>query len=743
MNSVSPTVQGLLARWAAFVVRRRGTIVLTWIAAVIVLVALAVPFGGTFTNSFLLPGTESQKAIDLLKSRFPQQAGDSASIVFQAGQGMSDAAVRGTVERIVAEAAKLPGVLAVSSPYDTQGAISPDGRIAFATVRYMKLADQVSPDDVTKLTQLVDRSRGRGLTVEVGGIVVEQGELQPPGATEAIGLLAAAFIMLIAFGSVVAMGLPLATALMGLGVSFVLIVFSANLLDFPTFVTSFNAMIGIGVGIDYALLIVTRFREGLAAGLNVERSVQIALSTAGRSVLFAGSVVAIALLGLTAVGIPFVSAIGIGGAIVVAIAVIVALTLLPALLALAGPRVDRWRIPLFHASPAITADGSVDSRSIWYRLAATIQRRPLLWFAASLSLLLVLGVPFTRIHLGFSDAGNGSTALHSRRAYDLLSAGFGPGFNGPLTLVADTRGAASAAATLAAVRTAVAGWPGVAQVSPPIPNQDGTAAIMVVTPTTAPQDRATEALVHALRRQALPPVVAGSGATVYVAGPTAVFIDIGDRITARLPLFFAAVIGLSFLLLMTVFRSLVVALKAAVMNLLSIGASFGVLVAIFQWGWLANIVGVRRGPIETFLPMMLFAILFGLSMDYEVFLISRVREEYTRTHDNAASVAHGLTATARVITAAAAIMVVVFLAFVLSDQRVIKEFGVGLAAAIFVDATIVRLLLVPATMELLGDANWWLPRWLNRLLPRLDVDGGDVLGAAALPRVEPPVAAGR
>jgi RND superfamily putative drug exporter len=436
-------------------------------------------------------------------------------------------------------------------------------------------------------------------------------------------------------------------------------------------------------------------------------------------------VVCIALLGLLSVGIPFVGALGEGAAMVVAMAVLLALTLLPALLAYAGHRIDRWRLPLINSS--MTASNN----SFWYRFASTTQRRPILWFLGSLAVLVVLALPALSMQLGSSDAGNGPTSLHSRRAYDLLSRGFGPGFNGPLTVAVDLQAAGGRGqADLEALRTALSASGGVAKVSPPISNQSGDAAIINVTPTTSPQDTATATLIHTLRKDVIPSAIAGSGAHAYITGPTAAFGDISDRITSRLPLFFGAVIGLSCLLLMAVFRSVIVAVKAAIMNLLSIGASFGVVVAVFQRGWLGDLVGVRAGPIESFLPMMLFAILFGLSMDYEVFLISRVREEYLRTGRNSDAVAHGLAVTARVITAAAAIMIFIFLSFVLGNARVIKEFGLGLSVAILVDATIVRLVLVPATMELLGDINWWLPSWLDKLLPHLDLEGGSGEAAA-------------
>ncbi|MBI2760510.1 MAG: MMPL family transporter [Chloroflexi bacterium] len=728
MSTVSND-QGLFERWARFAVRRRGVVLLSWLGALIALIVAAVSFGGGFTNSFELPGTESQQAFDLLKERFPQQSGDSATLVFKSDQGVSSPAIRQQIDRVLAQAATLPKVVEVGS-LDAPGAVSADGRIARVNVQYSVRSNEVEKSESEQLTKLIDSANGNGLQAEAGGDVVQFNEQEEPGSSELFGIMAAVVILLIAFGSVVAMGLPLTTAIAGLVASFAFMAVSAQFLNLPFFTTSFAAMIGIGVGIDYALFIVTRFREGRRNGLSQEAAAIVAMTTAGRAVLFAGLVVAVALLGLIAMGIPFVTALGVAGAIVVAMAVITALTLLPALLGgWFGRNIDRWSIPFLHATD--TADRS----SMWYRLSTMIQRRPVLWFAGSLGLLLVLGTPVLRMNLGFSDAGNGSEKLHSRRAYDLLAEGFGPGFNAPFTVVFDTKGArGDVPGSLEQVRTAVANWPGVVEVSPPIPNPANDAFIVTAFTSFAPQDPALEQMVSDLRERALPPATSGTGIRAYVAGQTAAFIDIGDRIRERMPLFFGAVIGLSFLLLMAVFRSVVVPLKAAIMNLLSIGASFGVVVAIFQWGWGADLLGIKEGPIEIFMPMMLFAILFGLSMDYEVFLISRIREEYTRTGDNASAVAHGLTVTARVITAAAAIMVVVFLSFVLGPDRTIKQFGIGLATAIFVDATVVRLILVPATMELLGDANWWLPRWLDRALPNLDVEGAhhpEPVGVAA------------
>jgi RND superfamily putative drug exporter len=485
----------------------------------------------------------------------------------------------------------------------------------------------------------------------------------------------------------------------------------------PDWTPQLGAMIGLGAGIDYALLIVTRYREGLARNLSVQDAIAQAAATAGRSVLFAGSTVVIALLGLWAVGIPLMSNIGTAAALIVALSVVVAIVVLPAILRLAGTRIDRWRIPLLSASPDESENG------LGYRLSRFIQRAPIAGLVVALSLLLVLAIPMLHLDLGASDAGNNPESFTSRRAYDLLFQGFGPGLNGPILVGVriDNPDALEAAERLPSTLGRVEG---VAAVLPAEFNEAQTAATITVIPMTAPQSQETEELVHHLR-DVVHQEAKAAGTEAFAGGATAVFIDAGDKIAAAMPLFFTAVIGLSFVLLMTVFRSVVVPLKAAIMNLLSIGAAYGVLVAVFQWGWLARIFGVEKtGPIESFLPIMLFALLFGLSMDYEVFLISRIREEYLRTGNNTEAVARGLSVTTRVISAAAAIMVAVFLSFTLMPGREIKEFGVGAATAVFVDATLVRLVLVPSLMQLLGDANWWFPRWLDRLVPKIGVDIG-------------------
>ncbi|MBI5949228.1 MAG: MMPL family transporter [Chloroflexi bacterium] len=728
-NTARPT---LLERWARLAHRRRGRVIAAWVVLLAGLIASAVAFGGEYATNFKLPGSETQEALDLLEARFPAQSGDEAVVVFEAPSGMADPAVKSQVESLFAEVRGLKDFVEILSPYEEkQGYISQDGTIARALVRFSTQNQELDAEVVATLVQMADNANSETLRVEIGGDIVEFQE-HPDFGSEFFGLGAAIIILFIAFGSVIAVGLPIGAAVFGLGAAFAIITVATRFFSFPEFSPQFAAMIGIGVGIDYSLLVVTRFREGLHTGHSVEESIVMATTTSGRAVLFAGTVVAIAFLGLFAMGIPFVALMGTTGAIVVALAVAVALTLTPALLSLAGHRIDRWHVPLLHSTEG------VDPKSGWYRFSEAIQRHPLPYFLATATFLVVLALPVLNMRLGFTDAGNNPTHYHSRRAYDLLTEGFGPGFNGPLLVVADMGTATPD--QVRAVRDAFASGPSggaannIAQVTPLVFNQSGDTAAFTVLPGTSPQDAATVDLVHHLRDRVIPPATEGTGLRVYVSGRTAAYVDIGDQISQRLPLLFGGVIGISFLLLLTVFRSVLVAAKAAIMNLLSIGASYGVLVAIFQWGWLAGPLNIQEGPVETFIPMMLFAILFGLSMDYEVFLISRIREEYVRTKHNATAVSHGLAATARVITAAAAIMVAVFLSFVLGEDRIIKEFGIGLATAIFVDATIVRLVLVPATMELLGDANWWLPRWLDRALPHIQVEGAEPeVGLPAMP----------
>ncbi len=595
---------------------------------------------------------------------------------------------------------------------------------------------------------------------EYGGSVFREGSAP---SSELLGIGFAIIILILAFGSVLAMGLPIGTALAGIAVGGVTLTLLSNVITMPDFATTIGVMMGLGVGIDYSLFIVSRYRENLHLGHSSEESISIALDTSGRAVAFAGITVIISLLGMLTMGVEFVSGLGIGAAVVVFITLVASLTLLPALIAYAGPRIDvaRWRgvvsaglvavallglglkinafligIPLaivvlissFVFAPLrreLPHRPPKRRRDTWaYRWSRTVQHHPWRSVSAGGLLLVVLALPVLGLRLGFSDDGNAPKDTTTRQAYDLLAQGFGPGFNGPFVLVAELPAGTDSSA-VDAVTNAVAATPGVAHITPARYNDPAnpTAAVWNVIPTTSPQDEATTELVNHLRDDVLPKATASSGLDVAVSGSVATQIDFSSYLEGRLVFFFAAVLTLSFLLLLLVFRSLLVPVKAVVMNLLSIGAAYGVIVAVFQWGWLSDVIRIEGAPIEPFIPMMLFAIVFGLSMDYEVFLLSRIKEEWDRTGNSKESVADGLAATARIITVAAAIMIVVFGSFLLEPTRVIRLFGAGLALAVFLDATVVRMLLVPATMELLGDKNWWLPRWLDRIVPSINVEG--------------------
>jgi putative drug exporter of the RND superfamily len=694
-------------------------VLLSSLVLVIVFGAFAATRAGEFSDSFTLPGAESQAAYTLLEERFPQQAGSSATLVFKTDNpgGIADPGVSAEINGVLDEIAGLPHVVGILSPFDAPQQISEDGAIAYATVAYDKQAGEIPLSDLEELTALVDRSSSASLQVEAGGEIVAQTEFEIGNTAELIGLAAATVILLVSFGSVVAMGLPILTALLGLGIGFLGIGVATNYYDIATFAPAFATMIGIGVGIDYALFIVTRFREGLSAGLTPKEAVVRAVDTAGRAVIFAGSVVVISMLGLSAIGVPFVTAIGIAAAIVVGAAVIVALIFLPAFLALVGLRIDKWSV---RRNRNATETGS---EAFGRRLARRIQQTPVRFMAASTGILLLLAVPLLDLQLGFPDAGANPTSYHTRRAYDLLTEGFGPGFNNPLIVVVENGGGLDPA-MLDTIAAAASDLPDVVFAAEPMLNEAGDTAVMTIIPTTGANDSETKDLVKELRQTILPSAVAGTSATAYVGGPTGSFLDFSDRLVERTPLVFVVIIGLSFLLLTVVFRSPVIALKAAIMNMLSIAAAFGVIIAVFQWGWGSSLIGLEETqPIAVFMPMFLFAILFGLSMDYEVFLLSRIREFWVRGRSTSDAVAEGLAVTARVITAAAAIMISVFFSFVFTGDPITKQFGLGLAVAILIDATLVRLVLVPSTMEVLGKWNWWIPSWLERLMPHVNIEG--------------------
>jgi RND superfamily putative drug exporter len=704
----------MLRRLVTWSYDRRRRVVALWVAALVAATVLAGVAGGDNEVDFTVPGSDSAEAVDLLQDRFPEFAGGTVDVVYTAPDGVTGPDVTGRIDQLAAELGEVPNVVAADP-----GLVSPDGSTGVVQVRFDLPGEQLPTTSVEQVMDLAGEAEGDGLRIELGGYPIETVEQQEAGS-ESVGLLAALVILLVAFGSALAAGLPLVIAGFGLGVALGGVWLMANVLDVPDFGVQIATMIGIGVGIDYALFIVTRFRSALAEGRTPRDAVLLAGSTAGRAVVFAGSTVVVSIFGLVLMGRDYLWGVALATSLAVTVVVLASVTLLPALLGFAGRTIDRFKLPWFRHD----VDGR---RTLSWRWSRVMQRRPLVAGLAALVVLLVLAAPATDMRFGMPDAGNGPEELTSRQAYDLMSEGFGPGANGPFLVAVDLAGAADQGAATAAVdRMAgdLAATPGVAAVLPPVVNGAGDAAVVTVVPTTGPQDEATEDLVHTLRDDVLPASVGGTGVAASVGGTTAAFIDDSEQTASRLPLFIGGVVLLSFVLLMSVFRSLAVAVKAAIMNILSIGAAYGVMTLAGNGGWFGELVGIDNPtPVPAWLPMTMFAVLFGLSMDYEVFLLSRVREEYVRTGDNRQAVADGLANTARVITAAAAIMVTVFGAFVMEDAVFLKLAGIGLATAVFVDATVVRMVLVPATMELLGDRNWWLPRWLDRLLPRLDVEG--------------------
>jgi putative drug exporter of the RND superfamily len=707
----------MLRKLAQNCYRHRRTTLGIWLAIIIGCFGISSLFGGTFRTDFALPGSETQRAVDVLEAGgFGDRAGAQAQVVFEAETGVFDPSVQAPMEQLFAQiAAQVPGVTVVS-PYAPEGRrqVTDDGTIAYAELQFTERTQEGYLEVAEQIRLLRDATSVPGTRVELGGDMFA--EFSEP-SSELIGLIAAVIILLIAFGSLLAMGLPIVTALFGVGSSIALVGLVANVIAVPDFTTAAAAMIGIGVGIDYALFIVTRFRQGLRDGLGPEDAVVHAVDTAGRAVLFAGITVVISVTGLLLMNLDTFRAVAAAAALAVLMTMLAAVTLLPALLGFARERIDRFGLP--HRRQA---EGQ-GQESLWTRWSHVIQRRPWPPLLASLALLIILSAPVLDLRLGFNDAGSRPQGDTTRAAYDLLSEGFGPGFNSPLILVADLPGGQADLSAFQRLTEGLNDVEGVAYASPPQTNAEGSTAISIVVPSTSPRDKATTTLVKRLRNDVIPPAMSGSGATVLVGGAQAGVVDFVDYSSARMPIFIGAVLLLSFVLLMVVFRSLLVPLKAVIMNLLSIGASFGVIVAVFQWGWAKSLFGVAQGgPIEAWAPLMIFAIVFGLSMDYEVFLLSRIKEEYDETKDNANAVANGLASTARVITAAAAIMICVFGSFVLSSQNELKLLGFGMAVAILVDATIVRMVLVPATMALLGDRNWWLPRWLGRMLPNVTVD---------------------
>jgi RND superfamily putative drug exporter len=711
--------RGPLARAAGWSYAHRRVVLVAWLAAVAALLAITVNAGSHFSNNYASGSLPSQRAQDLLSRRFPAQAGGTVNVVLHSTGPLTGGQNATAVGRLAAALRPLPGVRSVTSPLSPGvHQLSADSRTGFIVVEFDQPTPGIPASAVHNVISTALASARPGLRVAVGGAPADNVVTAAPGSSEGIGITAAVIIMLVAFGSVVAMGLPLVIALVGVGMGFGIMFAVSHALTIPTFGPDLMAMIGLGVGIDYALLIVTRYRQELAAGHEPGEAAGIALSTAGRSVLFAGGTVVIALLGLLVINLPFMDGLAVGAIVAVLMVLAAALTLLPALLGFAGRAVDRLSIPKLARHGADPA-----ARGFWYRWSRNVQRHPWICGGAALAVLVVLAIPLFSMHQAFSDAGNDPPSLTTRQAYDLLSEGFGPGFNGPLIVAVELPGS-GAASTATALDRRLRTVPGVASVTPPVFDGPRNAAVIVVYPATAPQDARTADLVRTLRGQVIPKATAGTGAVAYVGGEAAAGVDSAAYLASRLPWVIAAVVGLAFVLLMMAFRSILIPLKAAVMNVLSIGAAYGVIVAVYQWGWLAPVFGVSRtGPVDPWIPLMMFAIVFGLSMDYEVFLVSRIQERWLASHDNSRAIAEGLTATARVITAAAAIMVCVFASFVINDPlRVLNVFGLGLAVAVFVDATIVRMILLPSIMELLGNANWWMPGFLRQSLPGVSVE---------------------
>jgi RND superfamily putative drug exporter len=698
-------------------------VVAAWLVVLFAVIGVQQAVGNSYSNSFNLPGTESSRALQLLSSALPQQSGDSDTVVWHTTTGsVSDPAVKARIEALLTQIAAAPSVAGVSSPYDSAGAvqISQDGQTAYASVMFTGTASSLPKQDVLNVMDLVKAASTTGLQVEIGGEAVQDATHVSLSSSAAIGLVAAGAIILLAFGSLFGMLLPLLTAGAALGMT----IFGVDLLSHAVGINSvaptMAIVVGLGVGIDYALFIVTRHRHGLKTGLGLEEAAVKALNTAGRAVLFAGATVCVALLGLLVLRINMLDGLAYSSVLAVALTMAAAITLLPALLGFMGTRVlsRRERRRLAENGPQVG-----HSRGFWTRLGGFVSRRPGILAVGAAIIMLVLAGPFVSLRLGLSDSGNDPASSTTRKAYDLLTQGFGPGFNGPLLLVAEGTGSSADSATLAGLVQTLQTVPGVAAVVP-FPSQPGaTVAVLEVIPTTSPQDAKTSELIKHLRSDVIPAAVQGSDLHVLVGGATAIYDDFAGVITSKLPLFVGVIVALGCLLLFVAFRSFLVPVTAAIMNLLAAAASFGVVVAFFQWGWGSELLGLgRAGPVEAFLPVLMLAVLFGLSMDYQVFLVSRMHEEWVHTGDNRRAVITGQAATGRVITAAAAIMICVFAAFIFGGQRVVAEFGVGLATAVFLDAFVLRTFLVPALMHLFGKANWHLPGIIERRLPHLTVE---------------------
>ena len=703
---------------ARFCFRRRWIVLAVWVLLFLGINIAAQTFGSAFANSFSLPGTNSTHAESLLSSGFQGKAGDLDQIVFHATSG-TIASHRARIEAVVAKAGKLPNVTQVVSPFlGGPLQISQDGKIAYAVVYFAKPAFKLKDSQIRAVEAVGKTARSSSLDVEFGGNAFGQLDAPKGSPGEVFGLFATAIVLVLAFGSFFAMLLPLGVALFSLGIASAATTLLSHGLSIAQFAPILGSLIGLGVGIDYALFIVTRSRQGLKRGLSVEDSIITAINTSGRAVLFAGLTVCIALLGMLVLRLSFLNGVAIASSLTVLITMFASLTLLPALLGFQKhhtlSRRERRALKAHGPEPVVVATN-------WQRWADFVSRRPRIISLAALFIIVMMAVPFFSLHLGSSDQGSNPTSTTTRQAYDLLATGFGPGFNGPLQVVGAIHNANDRTA-METLQQSLQGKPDVAAVAPLQLSANGRVAVIYVVPQSSPQDTKTENLINTIRNTYIPAATSTSHTGIFVGGITAIFADFATIFLAKIPLFIGVIVLLGCLLLMVAFRSIVIPLTAAAMNLFAAGASFGLVVAVFQWGWGSSLIGAGTGPVESFLPVIMIAILFGLSMDYQVFLVSRMHEEWLNTGSNTEAINRGQANTGRVISAAALVMICVFSSFSFGGQRVIAEFGIGLGGAVLMDAFILRTVLVPALMHFFGDANWWMPKWLDRIVPHVAVE---------------------